>query len=217
MNFRDAAEIAKRHPGATIARDDNGYFIVRLLDGRVVGPGSPTPTAVQRAPQNELDWYVQRCRQLQDTNLQLGCKVEELERQCSRLRQSADEMSSLAAELVTLKQDKEDLLYQLERVSPEIWAQIDEAERCSREDIQRETEARRRAQEQCERERILRLVRSGGLNYKRLLLIKDNAAALGFSQDELAEIEAELIKVGSNTYTGVTEQGCGVYSTTDGQ
>jgi septal ring factor EnvC (AmiA/AmiB activator) len=37
MDYRAAAEIARKHPGAVITRDDSGNFVVRLQDGVVVG------------------------------------------------------------------------------------------------------------------------------------------------------------------------------------
>lgn len=187
MEFREAAEIAKQHPGSTLTRDSSGSFIVRHEDGTVIGTATQAGfTALQDSLHLEAANLLKKCEELEGVIRTANTKSVAQER---KIEQFQAEITILRAKV--------------SKVSQSEWDRIEETERLEVEEHQR-----------VERDQIMSLVRNQALSYERLRLVLDNSSRFGFSKDDLDTINNELERTRPH---GVSPDSFVVYSTTDGQ
>jgi hypothetical protein len=61
MDYREASSIAKANPGSTLTRNQDGFFVVHLRDGRCIaslentnGPVAPSENSAVRSNEEEI-------------------------------------------------------------------------------------------------------------------------------------------------------------------
>lgn len=146
MEFREAAEIARRNPGARVTRDPDGGFTVVHEDGSLL---SGTPPAMK-----DVDHSHRESEFLQRENADIQRMLME------ERRDRGSEVSGLRAEIVRLQKalraseqalldagtENERLKERISRVTDEDWENIKTREHAERESRARELRAERHEQ-----------------------------------------------------------------------
>ncbi len=189
MNFHEAVEIAKKHPGSILTRNDSGDFIVRYADGSDVYKNLINERS---SLQIELTTLREKCDNLKSI---IENKNLELKQQRLEINQLREQIKSLTSEL--------------SKVSQTEWNRIEEVEKLEKRELKEKNQ-------KIERDRIMNLVHNHLLSHDRLQLVLDNSSKLGLSKDERDIINKQLEKMKSIT-NGLSLNSFVIYSNTDGQ
>lgn len=213
MDFLEAAEIAKRSPGARITRDDTGLFVVYLNDGRVITSPEQQSSAPTSAvvPQRSIREEAQRDRELKDTVAALHRQIELGDSEVRELKREIDNLIAFVhrridrteAEIRELKHEVNNLKDMLSNIPDSEWERF--AEEKDRLDLQGNAE---------ERDRIVGLARAGKLSHEQLQRVADNASRLGIPDEDIEFIQAEIIRTRPRR---PSPESLVVHATTDGQ
>lgn len=150
MEYQEAAEIARNNPGAVLTRDASGFFIVRLLNGTVVG--TVDDNTVMDGLLRERDAHFEELSQVHANfaarEEQLQAEIAGLRAKCMKLQGDVSakkgESAQLSKQIEALRAEKMVLETKLSKVSDAEWERIREAERSQQESkvIQRKAERR---------------------------------------------------------------------------
>jgi len=150
MEYHEAAEIARKNPGAVLTRDASGSFIVRLLNGNVVG--AVDASAVMGGLLRERDAHLEELSQVHADfaarEEQLQAEIAALRMTCTKLQGAVSaakcESVQLSQQIEALRTEKMALETRLSKVSDAEWERIREADRLQREAeaVQRKAERR---------------------------------------------------------------------------
>lgn len=187
MNFLEAAEIAKRHPGSTLQRGESGLFVVRMNDGRVISSPSQLNTEQGQLPKPRHAVGATRSIQVESL-LQALSRQREIDRQ---------EIDQLRLEVNNLKAA-------ISRIPASEWSRFEEEHK----KLERQRQA-------AEAARLVELARSGQLSYEQLYLVADNAGRLGISAEDIAFIREAISRKRPSGY--LSPDSVVVHSSTDGQ
>ena len=146
MEFREALDIARRNPGATVTRGADGQFVVLREDGSPFPAPDPAKDEIERL-QREIAFLLRRYDDVQSQLEEerrshkgdvaaLNAKVHQLQLAVN----AGDEALAAAAKT------NEQLREKIARVSPEEWARIKVHEEELRQANVRELRAERRVQ-----------------------------------------------------------------------
>lgn len=190
MEFSEASQIARAHPGSTLTRDASGAFVVILDDAwRVAGGSTSKPDVGASANHQTFEHYREECERLHRDVVAMEEQVEDMTQHAERLERHIAALEARIAKVSVIE-----------------WARIAEEERLAV-----------RRMNQAERERLLGLLRTD-LGYERVRLILDNASRLGCSPEEIDEIQASLKRAEAKGHAQpVSDHAFAVYSTVDGQ
>ncbi len=150
MEFHDAAEIARKNPGAVLTRDASGSFVVRLPNGNVVGAADASALTdgllrERDALRNELSRVHADFAAKEE---QLQAEIAALRVTCTKLQGAVSaakrESVQLSQQIEALRTDKLRLERRLSKVSDAEWERIREVDRVQREAeaVQRKAERR---------------------------------------------------------------------------
>jgi chromosome segregation ATPase len=140
MEYYEAADIARKNPGAVMTRDASGTFIVRLTNGEVVGSFGNTAIAADVA-HRERKAHLDELSRIQTDfafrEEQLCHEISELDEEISKLKRavSAEKLDSyqLSQQIETLQAENTSLQGKLAKVSAEEWERIMAADKVIRE------------------------------------------------------------------------------------
>lgn len=150
MDYHEAAEIARKNPGAVLTRDAFGSFVVRLLNGTVVGAedGNTVMDGLLRERDALLEELSQVHADLAAREEQLQSEIAALRSTCAKLQGVVSaarcESLQLSQQLEALRTEKMALETRLSKVSDSEWERIREEDRLQREAeaVQRKAERR---------------------------------------------------------------------------
>lgn len=149
MEYHEAAEIARKHPGAILTRDTSGCFIVRLLDGTVISSAAED-SSVMDVLIRESEDHLRELSKVQANFAarqgQLESEIESLRTTCAKLKY---ECVQLSQQIAALHAEKMTLTTKPSKVSEKEWERIREADRSQQEAdrLQQEKEAVQRKAE----------------------------------------------------------------------
>ncbi|NOT16668.1 MAG: hypothetical protein HOP20_01205 [Sulfuriferula sp.] len=132
MEYHEAADIARKNPGAVMTRDSSGTFIVRLTNGEVVGSSGNTANVADAAHQEReahLD-FAFREDQLHHEIADLSETISKLKGAVSAAKLDAHQLSQ---QLETLRAENASLQSKLAKVSAEELERIKAADKVIRE------------------------------------------------------------------------------------
>lgn len=161
MDYRQASEVARLHPGSVLTRDESGAFVVRGVDGALLGASDKAAASDYCSPvvpvdlQQEIEGLKS---QLGDANLRIAgysareerlrrdleLKVAEVEKARSMAQRSSLEAQELGAKLAELKSENDKLNSKLAKVSDIELARIAEADRVEQEKVAKSLREQRR-------------------------------------------------------------------------
>ena len=134
MDYHEAVvEIARRCPGAVLTRDASGSFIVRLINGTVVGAvdGCTMASGGLRQRHAHLEGLSQVLADFAAREAQLQAEIASLRATCTKLQGAVSaakcESAQLSLQLEALRVENIVLETKLEKVSDAEWERIQEA------------------------------------------------------------------------------------------
>jgi chromosome segregation ATPase len=124
MDFQAAVDIAKKHPGAVITRDDSGRFIVRLADGTAIG----SPIGGSETHENAIRDREELIEELEQLQAVHSAKETQLREEIAVLTETIRDLKgkytaarldtqNLTQELEFLRSEDEQLRQMLSKVS----------------------------------------------------------------------------------------------------
>jgi len=139
MEYHEAANIARKNPGAVLTRDASGTFIVRLTNGVVIGSSGNAAVvdAVHREREEHLDELSRVQTDFAFREDQLRHKISDLNETITKLKGSVNaaklDAHQLSQQLEMLRAENASLQTKLAKVSAEEWERIKESDRVIRE------------------------------------------------------------------------------------
>jgi hypothetical protein len=135
MNFREASEVAKRHPGAVISREGSGSFVVRLNKEPILATAPPVDDSLSKRL-GECEEQLAQLKRQHDAVIE---RKQRLRRRIKRLKKKFDrvlcaknslvhETARLTEMVGRLSRDKIELQARVSKVCDSEWARIKEVD-----------------------------------------------------------------------------------------
>jgi len=181
MDFFEASEIAKRHPGSRITRNEAGSFIVYLSNGSLM-KSAPQPTP--KPPSEHPTLPTTR-------NTSMGQPEQLIDSLRIDLDAATEDIDDIRATISKLRTEVKGLRDAIAKIPSTQWSKFEE-EKKRLDSLASEQEKAK------EKDRLVNLAKSRTLTHEQLVLVVDNATSFGIEGEDLDFILAEEIRTRPN-------------------